>query len=39
MGRGFMICGFIVKGMGRGFGNGNGFYVLWLYSKGNGKVF
>ena len=27
----------LIKGMGRGFGNGKRFYVSWLYSKGNGK--
>ena len=27
------ICGFIVNAPGRGFGDGKGFYDLWLYSK------
>ena len=29
----------LLKAMGTGFGDGNGFYVSWLYSKRNGKVF
>ena len=33
------ICGFIVNAPGRGFGDGKGFYDLWLYSKCTGKGF